>query len=113
MDHPLGCSDARTIARLTFILERKEAKYGAAATCNGGGRASTMVIERKYWTATITKFIRVGDKIRFADQFSVFSTFRPQSTFCNKFLPVKMKRATPLDILCGLCDNLQLRRISN
>lgn len=43
--HPSGCSGARIIATLTFVLKHKEAKYGAAAICNGGGGASAIVIE--------------------------------------------------------------------
>lgn len=43
--HPLGCSGARIIATLTSVLKHKEAKYGAAAICNGGGGASATVIE--------------------------------------------------------------------
>ncbi|KAI7902515.1 Thiolase, N-terminal domain-containing protein [Cokeromyces recurvatus] len=46
MGHPLGCSGARIIATLTSVLKHKEAKYGAAAICNGGGGASAVVIER-------------------------------------------------------------------
>ena len=46
MGHPLGCSGARIIATLTSVLKHKEAKYGAAAICNGGGGASAIVIER-------------------------------------------------------------------
>lgn len=43
--HPLGCFGARIIATLTSVLKHKEAKYGAAAICNGGGGASAIVIE--------------------------------------------------------------------
>ncbi|GAN11260.1 acetyl- acetyltransferase protein [Mucor ambiguus] len=46
MGHPLGCSGARIIATLTSVLKHKQAKYGAAAICNGGGGASAIVIER-------------------------------------------------------------------
>lgn len=46
MGHPLGCSGARIIATLTSVLKHKEAKYGAAAICNGGGGASAIIIER-------------------------------------------------------------------
>ena len=44
--HPLGCSGARIIVTLTHILQDNQAKYGAAAICNGGGGASAMIIER-------------------------------------------------------------------
>lgn len=46
LGHPLGVSGARIIIALTSILEQNNAKYGAAAICNGGGGASAMVIER-------------------------------------------------------------------
>jgi len=45
LGHPLGCSGARIIVSLIHILQKKKAKYGAAAICNGGGGASAMVIE--------------------------------------------------------------------
>ena len=45
MGHPLGCSGARIIATLINVLHQKGAKYGAAAICNGGGGASSVVIE--------------------------------------------------------------------
>jgi acetyl-CoA C-acetyltransferase len=45
LGHPLGCSGARIIVTLIHILQKKKAKYGAAAICNGGGGASAMVIE--------------------------------------------------------------------
>ena len=46
MGHPLGCSGARIIATLLTVLKQKDAKYGAAGVCNGGGGASALVIER-------------------------------------------------------------------
>lgn len=44
--HPLGASGARIIVTLLNVLQEKNAKYGAAGICNGGGGASAMVIER-------------------------------------------------------------------
>ena len=44
--HPLGVSGARIVIALTSILKQKNAKFGAAAICNGGGGASAMIIER-------------------------------------------------------------------
>jgi acetyl-CoA C-acetyltransferase len=44
--HPLGCSGARIIVTLINILHKKNARYGAAGICNGGGGASAMVIEK-------------------------------------------------------------------
>lgn len=43
--HPLGCSGARIMVTLLHILKDKNAQYGAAGICNGGGGASAMVIE--------------------------------------------------------------------
>ena len=44
--HPLGSSGARIITTLINVLHQKNAKYGAAGICNGGGGASAVVIER-------------------------------------------------------------------
>ncbi|MBT8261425.1 MAG: acetyl-CoA C-acyltransferase [Bacteroidia bacterium] len=46
LGHPLGCSGVRILITLLNILEKNDARYGAAAICNGGGGASAMVIER-------------------------------------------------------------------
>lgn len=46
LGHPLGCSGARIVITLLNILEQNNAKYGAAAICNGGGGASALVLER-------------------------------------------------------------------
>jgi acetyl-CoA C-acetyltransferase len=46
LGHPLGCSGARILVTLAHILQDNQAKYGAAAICNGGGGASAMIIER-------------------------------------------------------------------
>lgn len=46
LGHPLGCSGARILVTLVHILQKNNAKYGAAAICNGGGGASAMVIEK-------------------------------------------------------------------
>ncbi|PCH49151.1 MAG: acetyl-CoA C-acyltransferase [Flavobacteriaceae bacterium] len=46
LGHPLGMSGARIVIALTSILKQNNAKYGAAAICNGGGGASAMVIEQ-------------------------------------------------------------------
>ena len=45
LGHPLGCSGARIIVTLINVLKQNNGKIGAAAICNGGGGASTMVIE--------------------------------------------------------------------
>ena len=46
LGHPLGCSGARITITLLNILEQNNAKLGAAAICNGGGGASSIVLER-------------------------------------------------------------------
>lgn len=46
LGHPLGMSGARIVIALTSILKQNNAKYGAAAICNGGGGAGAMIIER-------------------------------------------------------------------
>ncbi len=46
LGHPLGASGARIIVTLINVLNQKGAKYGAAGICNGGGGASSVVIER-------------------------------------------------------------------
>ncbi|MEI8279073.1 MAG: acetyl-CoA C-acyltransferase [Bacteroidota bacterium] len=46
LGHPLGCSGARILVTLINVLNQNNAKYGAAAICNGGGGASSVVIER-------------------------------------------------------------------
>ena len=45
LGHPLGCSGARIIVTLINVLKQNNARYGAAAICNGGGGASAIVIE--------------------------------------------------------------------
>lgn len=43
--HPLGCSGARIVVTLAHILKNRNAKYGVAAICNGGGGATAILIE--------------------------------------------------------------------
>lgn len=46
LGHPLGCSGARIIVTLLSVLAQEEGKIGVAGVCNGGGGASSIVIER-------------------------------------------------------------------
>lgn len=46
LGHPLGCSGVRILITLMNVLEQNNGKIGAAAICNGGGGASSIVIER-------------------------------------------------------------------
>ncbi|MEP6584041.1 MAG: acetyl-CoA C-acyltransferase [Ginsengibacter sp.] len=45
LGHPLGASGARIIVTLINVLKQNNGRIGAAAICNGGGGASSMVIE--------------------------------------------------------------------
>jgi acetyl-CoA C-acetyltransferase len=46
LGHPLGCSGTRILVTLIHVMHQNNAKFGAAAICNGGGGASAMIIER-------------------------------------------------------------------
>jgi acetyl-CoA C-acetyltransferase len=46
LGHPLGASGARIVTTLLSVLEQKNARYGLAAICNGGGGASAIIVER-------------------------------------------------------------------
>lgn len=45
LGHPLGCSGARIVATLLTILRDKNGKRGLASICNGGGGATSLLIE--------------------------------------------------------------------
>lgn len=44
--HPLGCSGARIVVTLTSVLQQENGKIGVVGICNGGGGASSLVIEK-------------------------------------------------------------------
>ena len=46
LGHPVGASGARILTTLIYNLKRAGKKFGAVAICNGGGEATSMVIER-------------------------------------------------------------------
>ncbi|KAJ6236122.1 acetyl-coa acetyltransferase [Anaeramoeba flamelloides] len=46
MGHPIGCSGARILVTLLSVLNHTGGKRGVAAICNGGGGASSVLIER-------------------------------------------------------------------
>lgn len=46
LGHPLGASGTRILVTLTNVLHSQNGTTGVATICNGGGGASTMVIER-------------------------------------------------------------------
>ncbi len=45
LGHPLGVSGARTVTSLISVLKRTGGKRGVCGVCNGGGGASSLVIE--------------------------------------------------------------------
>ena len=46
LGHPIGASGARIVVSLVHALHNTNKKIGVAAICNGGGGASSLVIER-------------------------------------------------------------------
>ena len=46
LGHPLGATGAKLMTTLLHELERRDAKFGLQAICEGGGTANAMVIER-------------------------------------------------------------------
>lgn len=46
LGHPIGCSGTRIVVTLMNALEKKNAKFGMASICIGGGEALAMIIER-------------------------------------------------------------------
>ncbi len=46
LGHPLGASGARIVTTLMNVLQTKDAKIGCAAICNGGGGASSLILEK-------------------------------------------------------------------
>ncbi len=48
LGHPLGATGARILVTLVNVLNKKNGKYGVAGLCNGGGGASSVVIENMH-----------------------------------------------------------------
>jgi acetyl-CoA C-acetyltransferase len=46
LGHPIGCTGGRVLVTLTYEMKRRNAKYGLAAMCIGGGMGIAMVVER-------------------------------------------------------------------
>ena len=46
LGHPLGASGARILYSLALELKEKQAKYGLASLCIGGGQGISLIIER-------------------------------------------------------------------
>ncbi|CAK93742.1 unnamed protein product (macronuclear) [Paramecium tetraurelia] len=45
LGHPIGMSGARIILSLLTVLKQNQGKYGLAGICNGGGGATSIIIE--------------------------------------------------------------------
>jgi acetyl-CoA C-acetyltransferase len=46
LGHPVGCSGARILVALLYEMTRRNARYGLAALCVGGGMGSAIIVER-------------------------------------------------------------------
>jgi acetyl-CoA C-acetyltransferase len=46
LGHPIGMSGARIVGTLINVLGRNHGKYGVTGICNGGGGASSIVLEK-------------------------------------------------------------------
>lgn len=46
LGHPIGASGTRIVVTLMNAMKRKNAKYGCAAICIGGGEALSLIIEK-------------------------------------------------------------------
>jgi acetyl-CoA C-acetyltransferase len=46
LGHPIGASGARILTTLLYAMKRKNAKFGLAAICIGGGEASAVIVEK-------------------------------------------------------------------
>ncbi len=47
LGHPIGASGARILVTLLAALKQRQARYGLASLCLGGGNAVAMIIERE------------------------------------------------------------------
>jgi acetyl-CoA C-acetyltransferase len=45
LGHPIGCTGARVIVTLMNAMKRKNARYGLATMCIGGGQGMAMILE--------------------------------------------------------------------
>ena len=46
LGHPIGASGARILTTLLHAMEAREARFGLASLCIGGGEASALIVER-------------------------------------------------------------------
>ena len=47
LGHPIGCSGARIVVTLIHEMKRRDARYGVAAMCIGGGQGIGCLLENK------------------------------------------------------------------
>ena len=47
LGHPVGASGARIVVTLLHLLEDRQARYGLATLCVGGGQGMAMIVERQ------------------------------------------------------------------
>jgi len=46
LGHPIGCTGARILVTLVYLMQRKNAELGLATLCVGGGQGVTTILER-------------------------------------------------------------------
>ncbi|MDO4552553.1 MAG: acetyl-CoA C-acyltransferase, partial [Bacillota bacterium] len=46
LGHPIGASGARILVTLLYEMQKRDAKYGLATLCIGGGQGTALVVER-------------------------------------------------------------------
>ena len=46
LGHPIGASGARILTTLLYALKNRQAQYGLATLCIGGGQGFAMIVER-------------------------------------------------------------------
>ena len=46
LGHPIGASGARILVTLLYEMEKRDAKYGLATLCIGGGQGTALIVER-------------------------------------------------------------------
>lgn len=64
LGHPIGASGTRIVTTLTHQLEDKDAKYGVASLCVGGGLGLAILIERPQKRETGKKFYQLSKEER-------------------------------------------------
>lgn len=47
LGHPIGCSGARIVTTLLYVMKKRGSKLGLASLCIGGGMGTAMILERE------------------------------------------------------------------